>query len=84
MKKEKLVPHSCDEVPLKGEFQKIINNFLPMILIYFPLVNEKVLCFMYCIEVKLFTYPILSISGPDATTFNMKNFQNAVCLSCSQ
>ncbi len=83
MKKEKVVPHSCDEVPMKGEFQEI-NNFLPMILTYFALVNEKVLCFMYCIEVKLFTSPILIISGPDATIFNMKNFQNAVCFSCSQ
>jgi hypothetical protein len=24
MKKEKMVPHTCDEVPMKGEFQEII------------------------------------------------------------
>jgi hypothetical protein len=69
-----MVPHSSDEMPLKGEFQEI-NNFLPMILKYLPLVNEKVLCFMYSTALKLQILHIPHsdhLQVPDAAIFNMK------------
>jgi hypothetical protein len=83
MKREKMVPHSFDEVHLKREFHEI-NNFLPMISKYLPLVNEKFYALCTALKLQILQIPHSDPRQvPGVAIFNIKKpLENR--LSCSQ